>query len=238
MEFKKEKVAEAVDALRKHLEVEASKKKSSLFDLDESINLVVALKKVPQQGRTKPFRLPLPNPIHTEDKEVCLFVKDPQRQYKDLLKEKNVDFIKKVVGVQKLREKYKAYEQKRALCSDFDFFLADDRVLPLLPRLIGKTFYDKKKYPIAVDMKKKDLAKELTRALEATYFHINNGNCSVVKAGRTVQTVEEVVANIDAIVSNLKRVVPEGWDNVQSLHIKTPESVSLPIYLSKPSSSS
>ena len=46
--------------------------------------------------------------------------------------------ITKVVGVSKLRTKYEAPEAKRQLCSAYDIFLADERVIPSLPKLLGK----------------------------------------------------------------------------------------------------
>lgn len=79
--------------------------------------------------------------------EICLFVKDPQREYKDLIHSLGLDHvITKVIGISKLRKKYKEYEAKRLLCNSYDLFLADDRVLPLLPKLLGKTFFAKKRY--------------------------------------------------------------------------------------------
>jgi ribosome biogenesis protein UTP30 len=36
---------------------------------------------------------------------VCLLVKDPQREYKDLLEEKKIKFISRVVGMEKLQGK-------------------------------------------------------------------------------------------------------------------------------------
>lgn len=48
--------------------------------------------------------------------------------------------------MKKLREKYRQFEQKRQLCDSYDLFMADERVLPMLPGLLGKTFFDKKKY--------------------------------------------------------------------------------------------
>ena len=46
--------------------------------------------------------------------------------------------IKKVVGISKLKTKYEAPEAKRQLASSFDLFLADERIVPSLPKLIGK----------------------------------------------------------------------------------------------------
>ena len=44
-----------------------------------------------------------------------------------------------VIGVSKLRAKYESHEAKRALCAAYDLFLADERVVPLLPKLLGAT---------------------------------------------------------------------------------------------------
>ena len=45
----------------------------------------------------------------------------------------------KIVGLSKLRRKYEAHEAKRQLCATYDLFLADDRILPSLPKLIGES---------------------------------------------------------------------------------------------------
>ena len=42
-----------------------------------------------------------------------------------------------VVGLSKLRTKYESHEAKRQLCGSYDLFLADERVLPSLPKLLG-----------------------------------------------------------------------------------------------------
>jgi ribosome biogenesis protein UTP30 len=47
--------------------------------------------------------------------------------------------------VSKLKARYKPFEAKRQLCASYDLFLADERVLPLLPPILGKTFFMKKK---------------------------------------------------------------------------------------------
>ena len=45
--------------------------------------------------------------------------------------------VAKVVGTSKLRTKYESHEAKRNLCAAFDLFLADERILPSLPKLLG-----------------------------------------------------------------------------------------------------
>ena len=52
------------------------------------------------------MRIPLPNTLLDPRKNpVCLLVKDPQREYKDLLEQKKVKFISRVVGMEKLQGK-------------------------------------------------------------------------------------------------------------------------------------
>jgi ribosome biogenesis protein UTP30 len=77
---------------------------------------------------------------------VCLITKDPQREYKILLEEAGVRFISRVVGIEKLKGKFKPFEARRALLRENALFLADERVIPLLPRLLGKIFFTAKKY--------------------------------------------------------------------------------------------
>lgn len=55
------------------------------------------------------------------------------------LKQQKIMGVSKVIGLSKLRTKYEAPEAKRNLCSAYDVFLADDRILPSLPKAIGAT---------------------------------------------------------------------------------------------------
>ena len=126
---------------------------------------------------------------------MCLITKDPQREYKDLLESKNIKFVSRVIGVQKLKGKFRPYEARRMLLKENGLFLADDRVIPLLPKLLGKAFFNAKKWvglfiatpsltydpsrqPIPVCLTRKDLKGELERAVFSTYFHQNQGTCS------------------------------------------------------------
>jgi ribosome biogenesis protein UTP30 len=76
---------------------------------------------------------------------VCLITKDPQREYKDLLEKNGVKFVSRVVGIEKLKGKWKPFEARRLLLRENGLFLADERVVPLLPKLLGKAFFQAKK---------------------------------------------------------------------------------------------
>ena len=143
------------------------------------------------------FDSPLSHPlIDPRTTPICLITKDPQREYKDLLESHGIRFISRVVGIEKLKGKFKPFEARRMLLKENGMFLADDRVIPLLPKLLGKAFFNAKKFvcpsirvtpsltsnrsrqPVPVCLKRKDLKGELERAVSSTYFHQNQGTCS------------------------------------------------------------
>ena len=80
-----------------------------------------------------------------EDAELCLLTTDPGKEYKELLVEKKVEGVAKVISLEKLRKNYKPYEAKRKLCMSYDLFLADERILHKLPPLLGSYFYKRKR---------------------------------------------------------------------------------------------
>ncbi|KAG2065748.1 ribosomal protein L1 [Suillus decipiens] len=202
---------------------------------EQYVWLQVTVKRMHPEHKIKPFKIPLKHPlIDPRVTPVCLITKDPQREYKDLLESHKIKFISRVVGITKLKGKFKSYEARRMLLKENGMFMADERVIPLLPKLLGKKWFDAKKQPIPVCLTRKDLKGELERAIESTYMHQNRGTCTSVKIGLLSHAPEKILDNIKislpAIVSNMKG----NWDNIQNIHIKTNSSISLPIWTCEP----
>jgi ribosome biogenesis protein UTP30 len=98
-------------------------------------------------------------------------------------------------------------------------------------------------------MTRKDLKGELERAIESSYMHQNRGTCTCVyfillpehkvdaklvdrsvKVGLLSHTPEKIIDNLKAALPAVVKNIKDGWDNIQSLQIKTNSSVSLPIW--------
>ncbi len=84
--------------------------------------------------------------MHPPASRICLITADPQRAIKDLVADPTfppelAPRISRVIGISKLRAKYKSYESRRQLLAEHDVFLADDRVVTFLPATLGKVFY-------------------------------------------------------------------------------------------------
>jgi ribosome biogenesis protein UTP30 len=191
---------------------------------------------------------------------VCIFTKDPQRAYKDLvasdafpaaLREK----VTRVLGVDKLKKRYKSYEQKRALLAEFDVFMVDDRVIKIAADFLGKTFYQSKaKRPIPIRLTagayidknaKKDskepqnivgtpqgVAKEIETALHSTYLSMSASANTSIRVGTLSMSAQQLTENTSAVVAAIiPKHIEQGWRNIRSLHLKGPATKALPIWL-------
>ncbi|KAK9458362.1 ribosomal protein L1/ribosomal biogenesis protein [Dipodascopsis uninucleata] len=282
----KEQTKKAVSSLLKHIEktkaeteADKSKKLNLLADnVDspkETILLVVGTKKyLSDKLVMKPKRILVPHPLYDpEQTSICLITKDPQRLYKDVLLADDSpvkDIITRIVGVSKLKGKFKQFQARRQLRDEYDIFFADDRVAPLFPELLGKSFISVKKLPIPINLqspkalaeqkaqragsKKRKLSEisteeleskektaistkrvkaEIDRTLKSVSVIVPAGSNTTIKVGYSTFSADDVTENIEAVVEGLikSKVIKDGWEGIRSIHVKTAQSVSLPIYL-------
>jgi len=244
----------ATFALLKHHEdtVSKNKEKESLLPKSDDVPVQVqlTLSRVPDKPSPKPIRIDIPHPFHKppsamdvddtdeylEEAEVCLIVKDDDKEWiKELIskvgKESSLSCIKKVLGLNSLRKKHSQFSDKRALLQKFDFFLADDRILPMLSKNLGKSFFKAKKQPIPIDVTRKTaLPFAVDKCLKATWMFISAGTCITIKVGDTGMSLNKLLANFESIIPNAVMKVPRKWANIQAISVKTSKSVALPVY--------
>ena len=233
-----EQVRSAVRALATHLEKVANDKPASkLFEDDaETYMALISLKQTPKEAKSARLtQVPLPHPLlDLESAELCLIVKDHDGEGQKAAKQRVAEMEKcgvaKVLGISKLKANYKAHEQKRKLCDSYDLFLADDRILPILPKLLGKNFFKKKKQPVAVNLTKKDWVSQVKLAATSTYLNIQGGTCVNIKVGKSTMDVDDIVENAVVAINGAANKIPRKWGNIQSIYIKTTDSVALPVY--------
>ncbi|XP_014792007.1 PREDICTED: ribosomal L1 domain-containing protein 1 [Calidris pugnax] len=235
-QLERAQVKKAVEAL---LAFARSKAKGSaqLLNEGESIQLLVTVWKVP--GVAQVIKIPLPHGIRPDTAEVCLFTKDEpnlsaeqtENLYKKLLIQNGIKGISQVISYKTLKKEYKLFEAKRRLLNRFDLFLSDDRIRRLLPSHLGKHFYERKKVPLSVNLKARNLAKELQKHIQGTTLPVTNkGCCYTARVGHTGMKADEILDNIMAAAEVIAKKLPKNWKNVKILHLKTLKSVALPIF--------
>ncbi|KAK9470862.1 ribosomal protein L1p/L10e family-domain-containing protein [Dipodascopsis tothii] len=156
----------AAAALLKHAQSKSEgepKKRNLLGDDDEQegakegVYLILTTKKfLADRVVMKPKRITIPHPLYSADTtSVCLLTKDPQRLYKNALlgdEAASKDQIARIIGVSKLKTKFKTFEAKRQLRDEYDLFVADERIVTALPAILGKTFIGHKKLPVPISV--------------------------------------------------------------------------------------
>ncbi|XP_064317925.1 ribosomal L1 domain-containing protein 1 [Phalacrocorax carbo] len=234
--LEREQVKKAVEAL---LAFARSKAKGDalLLNEGENVHLLVTVWKVPRAAQV--IKIPLPHGIRPETAEVCLFTKDEpnlsaeqtENLYRKLLIQNGIRSISQIISYKTLKKEYKLFEAKRRLLNRFDLFLSDDRIRRLLPSHLGKHFYERKKAPLSVNLKARNLAKELQKHIQGTTLPVTNkGCCYTARIGHTGMKADEIVDNIIAAAEVIAKKLPKDWKNVKILHLKTLKSVALPIF--------
>ncbi|NXS57507.1 RL1D1 protein, partial [Brachypteracias leptosomus] len=229
-------VKKAVEAL---LAFSRSKAKGNalLLNEGENLHLLVTVWKIPRVAQV--IKIPLPHGIRSETAEVCLFTKDEpnlsaeqtENLYRKLLVQNGIRSISQIISYKTLKKEYKLFEAKRRLLNRFDLFLSDDRIRRLLPSHLGKHFYERKKAPLSVNLKAKNLAKELQKHIQGTTLPVTNkGCCYTARIGHTGMKADEILDNIIAAAEVIAKKLPKNWKNVKILHLKTRKSVALPIF--------
>ncbi|KAK6915996.1 Ribosomal protein L1/ribosomal biogenesis protein [Dillenia turbinata] len=234
----RETIERAVNSLLKWNSAKSNSEKSKLLEEDDYVYLILTLKKIPARPRTNPFKISLPHPLHTPSASLaglCLIIDDRTKSKitseiaKKKIKSEDIP-VSKVLKLSKLKSDYKPFEAKRKLCDSYDLFLVDKGIVPLLPKMLGKKFFNKKKIPIPVDLTHNNWKEQIDRACASALLFLNTGTCCSVKVGRVSMSKEEIVENAVAAINGAAEVVPKKWAGLRSVHLKLYESIALPLY--------
>ncbi|KAK2630473.1 hypothetical protein QTJ16_001293 [Diplocarpon rosae] len=192
-------------------------------------------KHIIDQKRFKPIKISVPHALNTSStSSICLITADPQRTYKDIIASSAFPaelaaLVTRVVGVSKLKKKWNQYEAQRKLYAEHDIFLADDRVITQLPKVLGKTFYkSQSKRPIPVSIMEpspksngkkiakaregpsektggrgaasaKAIANEITKALSCAIASLTPSTNTALRIGYASWEAEKLAANVEAV---------------------------------------
>lgn len=157
-----------------------------------------------------------------------------------------------MIDIGKLKKKYKQYEAQRQLQAEHDLFIADDRIVTELPKVLGKTFYKATtKRPIPVDMQApkagrkadgkpteqkniepKALANNIQKTLGSALVALSPSTLTSIRVGYAGWSADKIAENVKVVVEEvIEKFVPGKWRGIKAVHLKGPESAALPIWL-------
>ena len=206
-------------------------------DFDDYIYATFGFYKYPLRYSLAPSKIDLSTGIYAEkyNSNICLIVKNPKSDFKDL----NIEFPFniKIIDIEKLKTKYQQYSKKRELMKKYDLFLCDNRIKFVLRKLLGKCFYASKKIPYSISLNYEDKDKIKNDIIEivnkSTIFHMNNGPIYNIKFGRFSMNLEE---NKNNLIECIKQIIPHilkydiDLDELRNISIKGNNTLELPLY--------
>ena len=174
----------------------------------------------------------IPNSFNTSaTSTICLIAADPASAFRDAIDQPNFPAelrtrITRVIALSKLKTDFKQFEARRKLFGEHDIFLADDRVVTFLPKMLGKVFYKggvKRPVPISIAAQKE---REDGKRVKVDPAQLKKG--AGVDGGRGFATPVAIAKEIESALSSaLVHLAPGTTTSVRVGRAgMTPEEVS------------
>ncbi|KAL5215911.1 hypothetical protein ABZP36_007312 [Zizania latifolia] len=83
---------------------------------------------------------------------------------------------------------------------------------------------------VPVDLADPAWAESAREAARCVELRVEGGTCRAVRVAHAAMSQEAAVENVVVAVEAAAARVPRKWTNVRALHVKSPESIALPLY--------
>lgn len=252
-----EQIKKAVDSLKILLNQHFEK----TFDIfarkeEEMLQINFSFTTLPLKYSPRPVIIPVKLQTSVVRK-VCLIIKDKFVQtWKELnldfSSDKNNKFELDVIPFSSLKQEYALYEKKRNLVKLYDLFLCDKSLYMMLRKVLGKAFYNAKKYPLAltfentdpntksveeksIDKKEAERIRQdiLNAATNATFYMSNGPNYTIKTAYLNEEKTDKLVPKVlNAIKHTLAHILKWGVDfeGLKTISLKFTNSIELPVF--------
>lgn len=230
-------IRKAINAMKILLDKRFEDELNILLRKDEEyLYLNFTLGNLPERYSLRPVAIPVL--VNSKAKRrVCLIVKDPAQNWID----RNIDFSDaedvdvNVIPFSELKAEYDHYDEKRNLLKLFDVFLCDNHIYFSLKKILGKNFYEDKKFPIGITIGNNNdaIKEEILKNSRNHLFYMSNGPNYTVKTGHVCDDTEELLKKVKtASAHTLAHILKWGvdFDQLKSISLKFTNSIELPIF--------
>jgi len=186
--------------------VELRKDKERKFD--QSVDLLINLQKFDVKKNQLNMFISVPHKI--KDKKICGFFE---------VKNSNVDTITRSDF-----KKYSAKQEVKRLARQYDFFIAQASLMPVVATTFGRSLGPTGKMPspqlgIIMDADDRTINDLKNRINTSVKVKVKEASIKV-SAGRQSMKDEEIIENILAIYNAVLKVMTKGKENIKNIEIK------------------
>ena len=182
----------------------------------------------------KPTRIIIPHSLFSPDEEdhtICLFCRsDDKKEIEEYLTAQPIIGVSKVLSINDVKKYHSQIKDKKSLLKAHTHFICDARIAPHLYNLLGTTFSARNNLPVQINFTKASaLPSIITKIVSSTYCNLKGTNVSI-RFGHLGMSAEQVLENMLEGVACFVSKLKNEWKDVHSIHIKTSDSASLPVY--------
>ncbi len=218
MPLAKDEISRALGELRKSL----TKKKFT-----QSIDLVVRLREVDLKKPENRINeaIPLPNPPEKALK-VCVIASG------DLATRAKAAGADMLVGRQEIENLAKDKKGARKLAQEYDFFIAEAPLMPLVGRALGSFLGPRGKMPTPI-LPNAPIDQVIVNHRKMVRVRMREQPVLQCRVGTEAMPDEKLVENIQAVVSRIEQKLERGFKNIGEILVKGTMSKPVKISLTK-----
>ena len=135
------------------------------------------------------------------------------------LKAKNAD-ADKVIDEDGLNKMAADKRESRKFINNYDFFLSDTKLMPVVGKVLGQLLGPRGKMPTPVPFNA-PIESILERFRSSVRIRVRNSLSLSCKIGDESMTDNDLAANANAVVNTIEKKLPNGEKNIKKIIVKT-----------------
>jgi len=196
--------------------VKQAKEKSEKRKFDQSVELILNLREIDMkspEGKIQEI-IELPNSSPEKANKICVIASG---ELALKARKANADRVVERAELESLGGNKK---DLRKISNDYDFFIAEAPLMPLVGKILGPVLGPRGKMPVAVPPSA-DIAALIAKHRKTIVLRMRSQPIILCRVGVESMKEEELAENIQTVLRVLEGKLKRGTKNIRNLYIKT-----------------
>ncbi|MEM3525951.1 MAG: 50S ribosomal protein L1 [Candidatus Jordarchaeaceae archaeon] len=196
--------------------VKEAKEKSKKTNFTQSVELILNLQDIDMKSPEGKLQenIELPYPPTGKTNKICVIASG---ELALKAKKANADLVIEKNELEGLAGKKK---ELRKIANEYDFFIAEAPLMPIVGRVLGSVLGPRGKMPMPVPPTV-DIESLMNKYRKTVSIRMRNQPIIQCRVGTESMKEEEITENIQTILKVVEGKLKRGMKNVKSIHIKT-----------------
>jgi len=195
--------------------VKSAKEKSEKRNFDQSIELIINLKDIDMKSQEGKLQEIVELPYSPEKQNRICIIASGELALKS--RKANADLVIERAELEGFAGKKR---ELRKIANDYDFFIAEAPLMPLVGKILGPVLGPRGKMPIAVPPTA-DIASLINKHRKTIIVRMRSQPILQCRVGSEKMKEEEIAENVQAVLRAIEGKLKRGMKNIKLAYIKT-----------------